>query len=191
MLFDAPLLPGLYFREELLSESQEAGLIEAIGRTELTPFRFQGWTGKRLTHTFGWSYDFDNRSFEQTEPLPDWLLGARAKVATLAGVAEAEFVHALVSRYDPGAPIGWHRDRPHFDIVAGISLESDATLRFRLREASGFRRASLFLPPRSAYVLSGEARSEWEHSIAPAESLRFSITFRTLSSKGLSAARAN
>lgn len=191
MLFDVPLLPGLSFREELLSEPEETGLIEAIDRTELTPFRFQGWTGKRLTHTFGWRYDFDDRRFEQAEPLPGWLLGARAKVAALAGIVETEFVHALVSRYDPGAPIGWHRDRPHFDIVAGISLGSETTLRFRRREASGFRRASLVLSPRSAYVLAHEARSEWEHSIAPAERLRYSITFRTLSSKGLAAARAD
>lgn len=191
MLFDVPLLPGLSFREELLSEPEETGLIEAIDRTELTPFRFQGWTGKRLTHTFGWRYDFDDRRFEQAEPLPGWLLGARAKVAALAGIVETEFVHALVSRYDPGAPIGWHRDRPHFDIVAGISLGSETTLRFRRREPSGFRRASLVLQPRSAYVLAHEARSEWEHSIAPAERLRYSITFRTLSSKGLAAARAD
>lgn len=189
MLFETPLLPGLSFREQLLSESEETGLIDAIGRTGLTPFRFQGWTGKRLTHTFGWRYDFDDHIFEQAEPIPGWLLGARAKIATLAGVADAEFVHALVSRYDPGAPIGWHRDRTHFDIVAGISLGSEATLRFRRREASGFRRASLFLPPRSAYVLAGEARGEWEHSIAPTKRLRFSITFRTLSSKGRNAAR--
>lgn len=189
MLFDSPPLPGLSFREELISKREEARLVEVIGRMELTPFRFQGWAAKRLTRTFGWRYDFDDCSFYQSDALPEWLLGARARVALFAGVAENDFVHALVTRYDPGAPIGWHRDRPHFDTVAGISLASEATLRFRRRSGKGFQRASIQLPPRSAYVLRCEARNEWEHSIAPAERLRYSITFRTLSEKGRTLAR--
>ena len=95
-----------------------------------------------------------------------------------------EFVHVLLARYDPGAGIGWHRDRDVFENVVGISLNSPATLRFRQRAVDGFRRASLEVAPRSAYLLSGESRWEWEHSIAPGDQLRFSITFRTLSDKG-------
>ncbi len=90
----------------------------------------------------------------------------------------------LVARYDGGAAIGWHRDRPQFDRVVGVSLGSAAVLRFRRRTGSGFERASLPVAPRSAYLLSAEAREQWEHSIAPGESLRFSITFRTLSDRG-------
>jgi alkylated DNA repair dioxygenase AlkB len=105
----------------------------------------------------------------------------------VAALPPEQFVHALVTRYDPGAPIGWHRDRPHFGTVAGVSLGSETTLRFRKREGAAFRRAGLVLPPRSAYVLADEARTEWEHSIAPARQLRYSITFRTLSAKGKAA----
>ena len=71
-----------------------------------------------------------------------------------------------------------------FEQVVGISLGSLATLRFRQRATSGFRRANLELAPRSAYLLSGEARHDWEHGIAPGDVLRFSITFRALSDKG-------
>lgn len=187
MLFDTPLLPGLIFREDLLGPDEEETLIAYIDRLDLTPFRFQGWTGKRLTRTFGWRYDFDDRSFEPVEPLPEWLSGLRAKAAGVAALPPEQFVHALVTRYDPGAPIGWHRDRPHFGTVAGVSLGSETTLRFRKREGAAFRRAGLVLPPRSAYVLADEARTEWEHSIAPARQLRYSITFRTLSAKGKAA----
>jgi len=190
MLFDAPTLPGLAYREELVGEDEEAALIAAIERTSLSPFRFQGWTGKRLTRTFGWRYDFDDRSFEPVEPLPDWLLPLRDKAAEFGGVHSQDFVHALVTRYDPGAPIGWHRDRPQFGKVVGVSLGDATTLRFRRRVGSGFQRANLELEPRSAYLLSGDAREEWEHSIAPAERLRFSITFRTLSKRGRAAASA-
>jgi alkylated DNA repair protein (DNA oxidative demethylase) len=188
MLFDLPLLPGLRFREELLGGDEEAALISEIGRIDLSPFRFQGWTGKRMTRTYGWRYDFDDRSFQPVEEIPEWMGGLREKAARFAGLDAAQFVHALVTRYDHGAPIGWHRDRPNFGTVVGISLGSEAVLRFRKSEGSSFRRFSLTLPPRSAYMLSGEARHEWEHSIAPAERLRFSITFRTLSDKGLAAA---
>ena len=188
MLFDLPLLPGLRFREELIGRDEEAALISEIEQIDLSPFRFQGWRGKRMTRTYGWRYDFDDRSFQPVEEMPEWLEGLRRKAASFAGLDARQFVHALVTRYDLGAPIGWHRDRPHFGTVVGVSLGSEAVLRFRKREASGFRRFSLNLPARSAYILSGEARQEWEHSIAPADQLRFSITFRTLSDKGLAAA---
>ena len=188
MLFDLPLLPGLAFREQLIGFAEESELMANIRQIDLSPFRFQGWTGKRMTRTFGWRYDFDDRSFQPVDPMPAWLEDLRGKAAAFAGLDADDFVHALVTRYDPGAPIGWHRDRPHFGTVVGVSLGSEATLRFRKRDDGGFRRFSLTLPPRSSYLLSGEARHEWEHSIAPAERLRFSITFRTLSDKGRAAA---
>jgi alkylated DNA repair dioxygenase AlkB len=71
-----------------------------------------------------------------------------------------------------------------FEEVVGVSLGSPATLRFRQRTAAGFRRANIDVAPRSAYLISGEARWEWEHRITPGEQLRFSITFRSLSDKG-------
>lgn len=184
MLFDAPLVPGLAYREELIGPAEEAELVRAIAAVELSPFRFQGWEGKRLTRTFGWRYDFDDRSFMPAEPLPDWLLPLRDKAAALGGIDPGEFVHALVTRYDPGSGIGWHRDRPQFGKVVGITLAGPATLRFRQRTPSGFRRASLELAPRSAYLLSGEVREQWEHGIAAHDALRYSVTFRTLSERG-------
>jgi alkylated DNA repair dioxygenase AlkB len=188
MPFDLPLLPGLALREEFIGRTEESELISNIERIELSSFRFQGWTGRRMTRTFGWRYDFDDRSFQPVDPMPPWLDSLRGKAADFAGLDAGQFVHALVTRYDPGAPIGWHRDRPHFGTVVGVSLGSEAVLRFRKREDTRFRRFSMTLSPRSAYILSGEARHEWEHSIAPAERLRFSITFRTLSDKGRAAA---
>ena len=183
-LFDAPLIAGLDYRDDLISENDEAELIARLTALDLTPFRFQGWLGNRKTMSFGWRYDFDNASFSRTEAIPDWLQPLRETAAAFASVDPGDFAHALLARYDPGAGIGWHRDRDVFEKVAGISLNSPAMLRFRQRMAAGFRRASLELAPRSAYLLSGPSRWEWEHRIAPGEALRFSITFRTLSDKG-------
>jgi DNA oxidative demethylase len=184
LLFDAPLIAGLDYREELIGEAHEQALIDRLAALDLAPFRFHGWLGNRKTQSFGWRYDFDDASFSPTEPIPDWLQPLRANAAAFAGLQADDFVHVLLARYDPGAGIGWHRDRDVFEQVVGISLGTQATLRFRRRTAAGFQRASLEVAPRSAYHLSGEARHDWEHSIAPGDSLRFSITFRTLSDKG-------
>jgi alkylated DNA repair dioxygenase AlkB len=184
LLFEAPLIAGLDYRPGFIGEAEEQALIDQLAAQELTPFRFQGWLGNRKTQSFGWRYDFDDASFTRTEPIPEWLAPLRAAAASFAGVAPDDFVHVLLARYDPGAGIGWHKDRDVFEQVVGVSLGTPAVLRFRQRTTSGFRRASLEVAPRSAYLLSGEARWEWEHRITPGDQLRFSITLRTLSAKG-------
>ena len=184
LLFDAPLIQGLAYRETLIGEAEERALIGRLEELELAPFRFHGWLGNRRTQSFGWRYDFDDASFTRAEPLPDWLHPLRQKAADFAGLQPDDFVHVLLARYDPGAGIGWHRDRDVFDQVVGVSLSSAATLRFRRRTGNGFDRAKVELERRSAYLLSGESRWEWEHRITPGDELRFSITFRALSDKG-------
>lgn len=183
-LFGKPSLAGLDYRPEFITCAEELELIESLSAQDLSPFRFQGWIGKRLTRTFGWRYDFDNRSFAPSEPIPDWLEPLRARAAEFAALPPDQLVHALLVRYDPGAGIGWHRDRPVFDRVVGVSFAAPAVLRFRRRRSHGFDRESLEVEPRSAYLLTGPSRHEWEHSIAPTATLRFSITFRSLSELG-------
>lgn len=183
-LFDEPLIAGLSHEENAMSESVEMALLDRFIALELAPFRFHGFIGNRKTQSFGWRYDFDDASFTRTEPIPEWLQPLREAAASLANVQPDDFAHVLLARYDAGAGIGWHRDRDVFEKVVGISLNTPATLRFRQRTGSGFRRANLDVEPRSAYLISGQSRWEWEHSIAPGAQLRFSITFRTLSDKG-------
>jgi alkylated DNA repair dioxygenase AlkB len=184
LLFDTPLIAGLRYQEEIIGDAEGRALLERLGGLELAPFRFHGWLGNRKTQSFGWRYDFEDASFAPAEPIPEWLQPVRERAASFAHLRSEDFVHVLLARYDPGAGIGWHRDRDVFEKVVGISLNTPTTLRFRQRSASGFRRANLEVAPRSAYLLAGEARHDWEHSISPGGSLRFSITFRTLSEKG-------
>jgi DNA oxidative demethylase len=184
-LFGEAALAGLSQAGGFITPREEEMLSASIDAAELSPFRFHGWLGKRLTATYGWRYDFDDASFAPAEAIPDWLLPLRAKAARFAGLQPGELVQALVIRYDPGAGIGWHRDRPVFGHVLGISLGTPATMRFRRRRKSGgFDRASALLAPRSIYHLTDAARYEWEHSIAAMEVTRRSITFRSLSEKG-------
>lgn len=182
-LFDAPVVAGLSMRGDIVSAEEEAALIAHIDDTGLSPFRFQQWTGKRLTRSYGWSYDFSTGVFAPADPMPDWLDEVRRRAARFAGLDPDQLVQALLIRYDPGAGIGWHKDRPVFEHVVGISLGNAATLRLRRRSDRGFERARTGLAPRSIYHLSGEVRHQWEHSIAPMEQPRWSITFRSLANR--------
>lgn len=183
-LFGEQLIPGLALHEEFVCSQEEDELIERISAVELTPFKFRGFEGKRQTRSFGWRYDFQDQSFRRTEPIPDWLQPLGHRAAAFAGLGEDAFVHALLIRYDPGAGIGWHKDRPVFEHVVGVSLGAPTLMTFRRRDGTRFRRVKVPLPTRSAYHLSGEVRHEWEHGISAHDALRYSITFRSLSALG-------
>ena len=174
------LVPGLSLSADFLSPAEEALLIRRIDAEPLATFKFQQWEGKRMTVSFGWSYDFTAGRVERAPPMPAWLQPIRERAARFAQLRADDLVQALLIRYDPGAGIGWHRDRPMFDQVLGISLGNPALLRLRRRHDGGFERARAELAPRSIYRLSGEVRHHWEHSITPMQVPRWSITFRSL-----------
>jgi alkylated DNA repair dioxygenase AlkB len=181
-LFGAPppFPHGLRYGERLLDEEEEAALVGRLAELPFRAFAFHGFEGKRRTHSYGWRYVFDGSGLQPAEPLPEWLAPVREKAAGWAGVPAERLEHALLTEYAPGAAIGWHRDRSVFGEVIGISLLSPARLRFRRKAGAKWERRALVLEPRSAYLLTGPARTEWEHSIPPAEALRYSITFRTM-----------
>lgn len=182
-LFGIPGPPGLRYTGALVTEDEEADLIARIDGSGLTPFQFGQFEGKRLTRSFGAHYDFTTHRLREADPIPAWLLPLRSRAAAFAGRQPDELVHVLLIRYDPGAGIGWHKDRPAFDRVVGVSLGNPATLAFRRRRADGrFDRMRVPLAPRSAYLLSGEARHDWEHGIGAHDALRYSVTFRSLAS---------
>jgi alkylated DNA repair dioxygenase AlkB len=181
-LFDMPVLPGLRLQDDIVSPEEETELIARIDACDPAPFRFQGWEGKRRTVSFGWSYDFETAQLDAAPPMPEWLFALRDRAASFANLTPGALVHALLTRYDPGAGIGWHRDRPAFAHVVGISLGAAATMRFRRRDGRRFVRAAAPLTPRGVYHLSGEARYAWEHSIVELAQTRWSITFRSLAS---------
>lgn len=179
-LFGSPILPGLAVADDIVDAAEERRWIARIEAADLAPFQFQQWEGKRLTRSFGWTYDFQTGRFGPGEPIPQWLEPARARAADFAGLDPEALEQALVIHYGIGAGIGWHKDRPVFGHVIGISLGAPAEMRFRRRIPAGFERASADLAPRSIYHMQGEVRDDWEHSIAPMDTPRWSITFRSL-----------
>jgi alkylated DNA repair dioxygenase AlkB len=182
---------GFLYETKFLSADEEARLVKTIETLPFRQFEFQGFLGKRRVVSFGWKYDFNNRELRRTDDMPDFLLPLRKRAASLAGLAPDALQHVLLTEYQPGASIGWHKDKAVFGEVVGISLLSDCVFRFRRKTGTTWQRASLKMVPRSAYVLQGPARTEWEHSIPGVESLRYSITFRNLLSANKEAASSH
>ena len=170
---------GLRYVDDFLGVDEEAGLLEWIRPLPFKEFEFHGYLGRRRVVSFGWSYRYDERRLQQADPIPAFLAPLRDRAAGFAGLRPDALEQALVAEYRPGAPIGWHRDKPVFDDVVGISLHSPCVLRFRRRTGSGWERFSLTARPRSAYLLRGPVRTQWEHSIPAVAALRYSITFRS------------
>lgn len=175
-------ISGFRYRCDLIAEAQERSLSEWAATLPLRPFEFHGYLGNRRIASFGYGYDYASRALKDAAAMPDILLRLREKVGAFSGHAPQDFVQAMVTEYGPGAPIGWHRDKPEFGDIVGVSLLSPANLRFRRRQGQGWERRAQIVEPRSAYLLSGQARQDWQHSIPPQKVLRYSVTFRTLAS---------
>ena len=181
----APALPhGFEYRAELLSPPEEAELLARFRELPFREFEFHGFLGKRRVVFFGLRYDFADAKVHRADDIPEFLLPLRDRAAAFAGLPPPLLETALATEYRTGAAIGWHRDRPVFGDVIGVSFGSACRLRFRHKTGAGWERAAIVLEPRSAYLMRGPARGSWEHSIPPAAAPRYSVTFRTVNSRG-------
>ncbi|SFN01371.1 alpha-ketoglutarate-dependent dioxygenase AlkB [Variovorax sp. OV329] len=175
-------IPGLRYQAEFLSREEEAALLEVISTLPLHAAKYKEYLARRQVLSFGGSYDFDTNRLQPGQALDERLLPLRERVAAWIGVAPHDLVHALVAGYAPGTPLGWHRDVPDFEVIAGVSLGNEALLRFRPYppEAQNRRKVlQLEVAPRSIYRMEGEARWGWQHGVPPVKAQRWSITFRT------------
>jgi alkylated DNA repair dioxygenase AlkB len=185
-LFDSvPALPaGMKYATDLISPDEERALVGRFAELPFKAFEFQGFLGKRRVVSFGWRYDFNVMTIEKTQDMPAFLLPLRERAAAFAGLAPLALQQVLLTEYGEGAGIGWHKDRSVFGEVVGVSLLAPCIFRLRRKTCAKPRptweRLSLALAPRSAYLLDGPARTEWEHSIPEVDSLRYSVTFRNL-----------
>ena len=169
---------GFKYTPDLISADEERALLVHIRELSFREFEFHGYLGKRRIVSYGWRYDYTERRVRESAPLPVFLLPLRERAAAFAGMRADKLQQALVTEYDVGAPIGWHRDKPEFGEIIGISLLSACTFRLRRKAGERWERFSIVAEPRSAYLMSGAARTEWEHSIPPVSTLRYSVTFR-------------
>ena len=168
------------YAPDVIDAAEEARLVGAFADLPFKEFEFHGFLGKRRVVSFGLRYDFNGGGLQQAAPIPPFVLAVRERAAAFAGLAADRLQHVLITEYRPGAAIGWHRDRPNFGDVIGVSLLSPCTFRMRRKREAGWERAALQLDRRSVYLMRGAARDDWEHSIPAVEELRYSITFRSL-----------
>jgi alkylated DNA repair dioxygenase AlkB len=170
---------GLRYATEFVSPGTEQDFIARIAALPLQPFQFGHYEGKRRVASFGFRYDYTLRRLQAAEPIPDWLGPIIEQVEAFGG-PETHIRQVLCTEYDVGVGIGWHRDKPHFDRVFGLSLRSACKFRFRRLNGRKWERFTLAAEPRSLYMMSGASRQVWEHSIPAIEAPRYSITFRTM-----------
>ena len=174
-------LEGFEYRPALITPVEEEALVARVRELPFQEFEFHGYKGKRRVVSFGWKYEFaGGGQLHKADEIPEFLLGLRARAASFARIEADAFQHVLVTEYGPGAGIGWHRDKAVFGQVVGVSLLAACVLRFRRKVKAKWERVNVLAERRSGYHLSGPARSEWEHSILRVDSLRYSITFRTM-----------
>jgi alkylated DNA repair dioxygenase AlkB len=153
----------------------------------LVEAQYKSYTARRRVISYGGGFDYDSNRLLPTEPLPEVLEPLRHRVAGWLRIAPDRLVHALVAEYQPGTPLGWHRDVPDFETIAGVSLGGPAVLRFRPYAPdtpAALRRGEILhldVAPRSVYKIAGEARWNWQHSVPPTQGHRWSVTFRTAS----------
>ena len=177
---DAAPPPGFLYYPEILAAEEDLGLVAGVRAVEFSPVEMRGQVARRRTAHFGWVYGYESWQITPGPPLPSFLLPLRERVGALAGVEAAALAEVLITEYPAGAAIGWHRDAPQFGIVIGVSLLSTCRMRFQRGRGAERQTRVITLEPRSAYVLTGEARQQWQHSIPAMRALRYSITFRTL-----------
>lgn len=172
---------GLLLRDGIFPAAEHDALLAHVEALAFEEIVMKGVVARRTAARFGLGYDYDRRTaIPGGAPFPPWLVAVRDRVAPLAGLPADRLVQALVQRYPPGAPIGWHRDSPSYEVVVGVSLASAARLRFRRGPADDREQYEVVLEPGSVYVLAGEVRWRWEHHVPPAKELRYSLTFRSL-----------
>ena len=174
---------GFHYHADLLTPLEEEALAAELAALPFQPFDFHGYQANRRVVSFGWRYDYQSRAIAEASPLPAFLEDLRAKAVEAFERRPEDFRQVLINDYPPGAGIGWHRDKAHFGEVIGVSLLAPCPLRFRREAGDKWERATIDVASRSAYLLSGLSRTVWEHSIAPLDRHRISITFRTLVAK--------
>jgi alkylated DNA repair protein (DNA oxidative demethylase) len=179
----AGLPAGFRYIADFVSPGEDSHLVEVVRALPYRDVVMRGQVARRRTAHFGWRYGYESFRVEPGPPLPDALLPLRARAAALAEVEDTDLAEVLVTVYPPGAGIGWHRDAPAFGVVVGVSLGSPCRMRFQRGTGEARQTRALILEPRSAYVLAGEVRWAWQHTIPPIATERYSITFRTLSAR--------
>ena len=187
-LQEVKVVPGLQFLEEFLTPAEQDYCVQ---RVDAAVDEWRNDLSRRVQH-YGWRYDYKARAITpdmHIGALPDWLADMAQKLYDETGLFERIPEQVIVNEYLPGQGIATHIDHPGFGpTVCTISLLDDWEMDF----SENWRDKSPALLQRgSCVLLTGDARSVWQHGIAPRKSevtesgrrqrkRRLSLTFRTV-----------
>lgn len=190
-------IPGMRVCEEVVSPELEQMIIQAVENPENS-------VHVQPHHTFtvweyGWIYNNGTRVYNvdesrRTDDIPFAMLELFRVVTSYlkkSGI-ETEFNldHCMVNRYQPGEGIFSHVDDMNYwgDWVVGVCIGSGATMKMTGPRGE---QESVYLFPRSVYLLESDARTQWQHAIPsqPADDVggvliprgvRYALTFREI-----------
>jgi alkylated DNA repair dioxygenase AlkB len=157
---------------------------ELIRRIDVQPWQSDY---RRRIQQYGFGYSSSAKSPTWLRDFPPWLMPLAERVSKDAFERSAD--NCVINEYIPPQGIGAHRDYGGFgDVVACVSLGSDIVMDFTNPENKV--KTPIYVPARSFWKISGEARWKWLHGIAPRltdviggerrpRSRRISVTFRT------------
>ena len=181
-------VPGLRFLEGFLTPEQQDYCVK---RVDDAVDQWRNDLSRRVQH-YGWRYDYKARAITpdmHIGALPDWLADLAKKLYDETGLFDRVPEQVIVNEYQPGQGIAMHIDHPGFGpTVCTISLLDDWEMDF----SENWRdKAPALLQKGSCVLLTEEARSIWQHGIAPRKSevmdtgrrnrkRRLSLTFRTV-----------
>lgn len=179
---ETPEIPGFSIQHDYITRDEERDLLEHL---ESGPWE-SDW--RRRIQQYGLGYRASGGAPVWLRDFPDGLVSLATRVAK-----DADFErfpeNCVINEYIPPLGIGPHKDYPAFGpTIACVSLGSDIVTDFRHPDRG--LKVSIHVPARSVWVITGEARSHWQHGIASrmtdiihgerrARSRRVSITFRT------------
>jgi alkylated DNA repair dioxygenase AlkB len=175
----AELPAGFRYIPDVITPAQEKSLVAQFEKLPLKPFEFHGYQGNRRIYTFGHEYIFAGQEPRDDASIPDYLLPLTEIASQISGEPAEAFAQLMITEYAHGAGIGWHLDRPSYEDIVAVSFLAPCTLRLRRKMGEGWERRSAYIEPRSVYLLHGPARTVWQHSLAPMDVLRYSVTLRT------------
>jgi alkylated DNA repair protein (DNA oxidative demethylase) len=170
---------GFEYIHNFLPFPQQIQLLKELRGLHYEHEMFRGRLMKRAWAQFGYSYVAAAHKVTPAPAMPAYLQSVLQN-ASVYYPDDLTFTQCIVTKYPPGAAIGYHADAAVFgEYLLGISFASEARLQFRPKKT---QKASfeVTLAPGSLYVMHGRARYHYDHRIVPVKTERYSLTFRYL-----------
>lgn len=187
-----PQVNGLYYTPHVIDDTIGLQLIEQLDEYEWVPITNS--IHSRVVQHYGYRYDYFKQNVAiKCEDIPSFLIPLKdllTRICLNQNIISPEynFNQCIVNNYNAKQGISEHIDIDKFGSVIGcFTIGTGAIMKFTRKDEL----VELYVEPNSLYIMSGDARYVWKHSM-PAKKYdlidniryerkrRISITFRSL-----------